>query len=197
VNTSPRPVPLVGAPARIAVAVCALDAILLLCLLGGCAAPAVIGERAEFGTTKLSNPSPVTLHIEDADKQGTASGTGPARYTSIGDGRVETFQTGTVPRDFHVTRKPDGTIEATGSTGSDVRLENLKFDPKTGALQIGSLSTVTSEPLRAHNEAYDRLTAYWESRDEKSRAAILTWIDALKTIAPDFATLLRTALGVP
>jgi len=168
----------------------------LLALVAGCSQPTV-GSTATYGDTKLANPSPVTLHIEDADKQGTASGVGPARYTSIHDSNVETFQTGTVPRDFFVKKNPDGSFQATASTGSDVRLENVKYDAKTGSFTIGSLSTITSEPLRAGNEAYDRLAGYWQDRDEKSKAVILAWIDALKTVAPEFSALLRTALGVP
>jgi hypothetical protein len=129
------------------------------------------------GRPNINNPSPVTLTIEDEFKKGTANGIGPARYTSISDSTVETFQTGTTPRDLTLSL-PNG-ARLNLSSGTDIQMTELSYSPETGAISVGSFGTNASEPLKAGNEAYDRLVAYWAARDEASKEAILA---ELKTI---------------
>jgi len=132
----------------------------------------------EQGRPKLVNPSPVTLTIEDADKRGVANGVGPARFTSITAEEVQTFQSGTTPRDLFV-KLPDGS-QINLSSGTDINAEGLEFNPKTGAFKVEKFGTQASEPLRAGNEAYDRLVGYWQTRDEASRQAILAELKAIE-----------------
>lgn len=154
----------------------------LLCMVvqGGCSQND-IGSRIEAdkgGRPKLTNPSPVTLTIEDQDKRGVANGTGPARFTSITGDEVQTFQTGTTPRDLFL-KLPDGS-QVNLSSGTDINAEGLEFNPKTGAFKVAKFGTQASEPLRAGNEAYDRLVGYWATRDEASRQAILAELKAIE-----------------
>lgn len=175
---------------------------LIFAMLCEACSPPMIGSKADFDATKssISNGSPVTLDIRDKDKSGTASGVGPARYTSITADHIQTMQSGTVPRDVYVEIKADGTIKTNLSSGSDITGKGVEYDPKAGTFKIAEFSTLTSDPLKAHNEAYDRLSAYWASRDQASKDAILAQIDALKSSAPGFFDVLKAALtaaGVP
>lgn len=168
----------------------------VLCTFG-CAAK--IGSQSDFDSTKssITNGSPVVLDIRDADKSGTASGVGPARYTSITGDHVQTMQSGTIPRDVFATVNADGSIQFNLSSGSDISAKGVEFNPATKALKVAEFSTLTSEPLRAHNEAYDRLVAYWASRDEASKQAILAQLDTIKSISSDIVPLIKAALGAP
>jgi len=163
----------------------------------GCAAK--IGSQSDFDSTKssLTNGSPVVLDIRDSDKSGTASGVGPARYTSITKEHVQTMQSGTVPRDVFATVLPDGSVQFNLSSGSDIRASGVEFNPETKALKVAEFSTLTSDQLKAHNEAYDRLVAYWSSRDEASKQAILAQLDTIKSVSSDIVPLIKAALGAP
>jgi hypothetical protein len=152
----------------------------MMALMGGCSQND-IGSRIEAdkgGRPKLTNPSPVTLTIEDADKRGVANGTGPARFTSITGDEVQTFQTGTTPRDLFL-KLPDGS-QLNLSSGTDIEAEGLAFNPKTGEFKVAKFGTSSSEPIRAGNEAYDRLVGYWATRDEASKQAILAELQAIE-----------------
>lgn len=151
-----------------------------------------IGPKAQIdrGKTTIDSVSPVTLQIEDDDKKGFANGVGPARFTSITEGEVQTFQTGTTPRDLWVRKTPDGALQFNLSSGTDVQAEGLEFDASTGSFKVKRFGTSSSEPLRAGNEAYDRLVAYWTNLSEDQKAARLAEIDALKVTAPELADML-------
>jgi hypothetical protein len=140
--------------------------------------------------TTLRNGSPVTLQIEDADKKGIASGVGPARFTSITQDEVQTMQTGTTPRDLFLAKLPDGTIRFNLSSGTDIQAEGVTFDAAAGSFRVDRFGTSASEPIRAGNEAYDRLVAYWTSLSEAQKQARLAEIDALKVTAPELADLI-------
>lgn len=163
-----------------------VGAMLLLALLplAGCGQKDIGGafSNDKAGRAQITNPSPVTLQIEDADKKGIANGPGPARFTSITADQVQTFQSGTTPRDMFL-QLPDGT-KLNLSSGTDIAVKGLDFNPKTGSIKVAEFGTNSSEPLRAGNEAYDRLVAYWNSRDEASKQAILAELQTVEAVAP-------------
>ena len=167
----------------------ALFLLLTIMSLTGCQN---VGPKHTFdrGGATLDTPSPVTLDIADNDKRGTATGVGPARWTSITEGEVQTFQTGTVPRDMWVKKAADGAVQFNLASGTDVVAQDVKFDPATGAFSVGTFSTNASTPLQAHNEAYDRLVAYWTSLSEDQKQARLADVEALKVTAPELADLI-------
>jgi hypothetical protein len=140
--------------------------------------------------TTLRNGSPVTLQIEDHDKKGIASGVGPARFTSITQDEVQTMQTGTTPRDLFLAKLPDGTIRFNLSSGTDIQAEGVTFDAAAGSFRVDRFGTSASEPLRAGNEAYDRLVTYWVSLTDAQKQARLAEIEALKLTAPELADLI-------
>lgn len=169
-------------------------ALLTVCCLG-CSQNDIgsnFGADAQ-GRPKLVNTSPVTLTIEDQDKRGVANGVGPARFTSITADQVETFQTGTTPRDLFV-KLPDGS-QINLSSGTDIQAEGLEFNPATGAFKVSKFGTQASEPLRAGNEAYDRLVAYWKTRDQASRDAILAELKTIEAATPIAAGVIGQLIG--
>ena len=151
-----------------------------------------VGPTAKIdrGKTSIESGSPVTLQIEDDDKKGIANGVGPARYTSITEGEVQTFQTGTTPRDVWIRKSPDGALQFNLSSGTDVQAEGLEFDAATGSFKVKRFGTSSSEPIRAGNEAYDRLVAYWTALSQDQKEARLAEIEALKVTAPELADML-------
>lgn len=166
--------------------------LVLIALAPGCqqVGPKNVIDRQ---TTSLENPSPVTLQIEDDAKKGVVSGVGPARYTSITADEVQTIQTGTTPRDVWLELLPDGTKKVNLSSGTDINAEGVEWNAKTGSFKIAKMGTLTSEPLRAGNEAYDRLVAYWAALSQDQKEARLAEIEAMKVTAPELADLI---LGV-
>lgn len=161
----------------------------------GCTSGIGSGTLYERDKTTITNGSPVTLNIQDADKIGTAVGTGPARYTSLNDKGLQTLQTGTVPRDA-VLHMPDGS-KFVLSSGTDLNIEGVSFDPESKKVSIGKLSTVTSEPIRAGNEAYDRLAAVWINLNNAQKEAVLAQVEAIRVTSPEIASLILRAIGVP
>lgn len=133
------------------------------------------------GRPALVNPSPVTLTIEDDVKKGVANGPGPARFTSITADEVQTFQSGTTPRDMYVALPNGAKINL--SSGTDIVAEGLEFDPAAGSFKVAKFATTASESLRAGNEAYDRLVTYWAARDQASKEAILAELKTLEASA--------------
>lgn len=160
-----------------------------MAMLGACQQ---IGPKHTFdrGGATLDTPSPVTLDIQDNDKRGTATGVGPARWTSITEGEVQTFQTGSTPRDMWVKKNPDGTVQFNLSSGTDVRAKGVEFDAATGSFKLGEMNLSASEPIRAGNEAYDRLVAYWTTLSKEQKEAHLADVEALKVTAPELADLI-------
>lgn len=158
-------------------------------LMSGCQN---VGPSAGFTRegAHLMTPSPVTLDIQDNDKRGTASGVGPARFTSITQNEVQTMQTGTTPRDLFFVKDKEGVVRFNLSSGTDIQAEGLDFDVTTGSFRVDKFGTSSSEPLRAGNEAYDRLVAYWAALSADQKEARLAEIEALKVTAPELADLI-------
>lgn len=170
-----------------------LAALAALCPLQACQ---TIGPQVGVtrNDTKLSAASPVTLQIEDADKKGIANGVGPARYTSITDELLETMQSGTTPRDLWFRKLPDGTFQFNLSSGADFAAKGLEFSPVTGALKVDEFSTSASEPLRAGNEAYDKMVGYWTSMTQAQKDALLAEMDTVKAVAPTAGNVLQALI---
>lgn len=162
-------------------------ALVIACSALGCAVR--VGSKSDTDATKTSytNGSPNTIGLTDPDGNWTANGTGPQQFTDMNDAGLQTFRQGSTPREIFW----DGsTKRLVVSSGSDIRASNIEYDPKSGKVRLGEFSTSASEPLRAGNEALDRLVAYWAARDEASKQAIIAQIEAAKDIAPDVKDLI-------
>lgn len=168
--------------------------ILLAAAILACGCGRRVGSTATYdsgGRPSFVNGSPVTLSIEDSEKRGFANGIGPARFTSITGAEVQTFQTGTTPRDLFLSRNPDGTIQFNLSSGTDVTAEGVKVNPNTGEVTIAKFGTSSSEPLRAGAEAYEVLVQYWQGRDQASKDAIIAELEAVKAVTPTAAGMIE------
>lgn len=163
--------------------------VVLVCTLCACVSNNPVGPRMTQDASKVSyeNPSPVTLTISDGDKIGSATGTGPARFTSITNGKLQTLQTGSVPRDMFIELRPDGTKQFNLSTGTDIRAKGFKWDPVTGALSLDEFSTVTSEPLRAANEGLDRFIEIVRVLTPAQRDVLISQFEAQRDAATGIA----------
>jgi hypothetical protein len=162
---------------------------MLIAGLSGCSA--TVGDKATQAADKIDtvNRGPTSARMVDKDRGTLAlDGAGPGRYLYLDKDSVETQSTGSTNRSMFY----DG---ATGrfvlDSGSDVTAEGVEIRPngdgKLGLVKIEKFSTISSEPTRASNEAYDRLAEVWKARDEASKEAILAEIDALKITAPEIA----------
>lgn len=169
-------------------------AMIAVCHIFGCAATVGSDFKQDMTGVKAVNGSPVTLAIQDKEKIGTANGVGPARFTSITGGEIQTLQSGTVPRDLFLTRKTDGTWQVNLSSGTDISAEGVKVDPRTGAVSIAKFGTLTSTPLAAHNAALAPLVDYWKARDDASRQVLIRQIEAAENISTDLKAVLIQAL---
>ena len=80
-----------------------------------------------------------------------------------------------------VKKNPDGTVQFNLSSGTDVRAKGVEFDAATGSFKLGEMNLSASEPIRAGNEAYDRLVAYWTTLSKEQKEAHLADdLEALK-----------------
>jgi len=180
---------------------CGIVMIGVVVLLSGCGQKDIgtSFKSDKSGRPDLVNQSPVTLTIEDDVKKGVANGPGPARFTSITADEVQTFQSGTTPRDMFV-QLPSG-AKFNLSSGTDINAEGIEFDPATGGFKISKFGTSASEPLRAGNEAYDRLIVYWSGRDQASKDAIIAELKAIEASTPVVAGLVGNMIqllsGIP
>lgn len=157
--------------------------------MGGCQ---TVGPSNRFDrkTAALDNPSPVTLDIADDDKRGTASGVGPAGWTTIKSDVIERFQTGSTQRDLFVTKKPDGTVQLNLSSGTDVSAKGVQYDASTGLVKIDEFSTSASGPITAHNAAYDKLVAYFQSLSSDQLDALKAEQATIQAVAPTAANVI-------
>ena len=150
------------------------------------------------GRPIVENGSPVTLQIEDADKKGTANGIGPARFTSITEGEVQTMQTGTVPRDLWL-KLPNG-AQFNLSSGTDIMAEGVTFNPATGAFSVKTFGTSASDPLKAHNEGLATWSQYLNHLASMSVEARKAELDAIKAVSAEAFQAVSVGLkllGVP
>lgn len=141
--------------------------------------------------------SPNTLAMTDADGQWVTNGIGPQRFTDIdSEGNIQTFQQGTTPRDLTWTN-PSGAKLAI-SSGTDIKAGSAEFyDPVTGNLvaKVSDFGTVSSEPLRAGNEAYDRLVGYWQSLTQAQRDAAIAEIETTGQVTESMVPLVLQFLS--
>lgn len=179
-------------------------AVLIVCLLAsvllfpGCTRVGSKWSQDQDGRAIVENGSPVTLAIEDANKKGIANGTGPARFTSITEGEVQTMQSGTTPRDLWL-KLPNG-AQLNLSSGTDIAIEGAEFNPKTGAFKVAKFGTIASEPLRAHNEGLAVWTQYLNHLASMSVEARKAELDAIKAVSADAFQAVSVGLkllGVP
>lgn len=121
-------------------------AFFLVCASPGCQ---TVGPSNRFDrkTATLDNPSPVTLDIADDDKRGTASGVGPAGWTTIKPDVIERFQSGATQRDLFLTVKPDGTRQLNLSSGTDFGGEGFHYESGDVKVDVAKFNTSASSPL--------------------------------------------------
>lgn len=185
---------------RLAACFCVLVLLAIVVALSACQQ---VGARARVDRDKtdLESPSPVTLQIEDDGKKGLANGIGPAKYTSITEGAIEMMSTGSTQREVWAKRNPDGTLQVQLSSGTDINADGVEYNPLTGAIKIKRFGTSASEPIRAGNEAYDRLVAYWETLTQAQKEARLADLEAIKESVPTLAgmvtEIVKMFAGVP
>lgn len=169
-----------------------------LLLAPGCTRVGSKWSSDRDGRPIVENGSPVTLQIEDADKKGTANGIGPARFTSITEGEVQTMQTGTIPRDLWL-KLPNG-AQFNLSSGTDIYAEGVAFNPSTGSFNVKVFGTSASEPLRAHNEGLATWSAYLNHLASMSVEARKAELDAIKAVSAEAFEAVSVGLklmGVP
>lgn len=177
--------------------------------LGGCAG--TVGPKASQGIagqdTANSPLDTVTMTQQPAGENGdfantfTGTARGPFRETLIDDSGIESRGTGEIRRDISWV-SPDGNRLSIVS-GSDVALESFEVTTPDGQhiVKLAGLSTATSEPLRAGNEALDRYKEVWIKLSAEQRLVIesanATWLESVKAVSPELFGVLKTMLGVP
>lgn len=142
------------------------------------------------GGSTVNTPSPVILDSTDDSGRITSAGVGPSSFTSITEKQIQTFRNGSVPRDIFIKKSPDGSWQASASAGDNVRLSGVEIDPSSGVIKIANLAADTAEPIRAHNEAFDKLTDYWKSLPEDQKQARLGDLEAIKAAYPSMESVL-------
>lgn len=171
-------------------------AVLLFAGLAGCSTPNPVGGRVtqSAGDVTIDSPGPNTLTIVDGAKSGSATGSGPARYTRIDAEQLQTIQTGTVPRDVFYRIGADGSRHFGLSSGTDLSFKGFEYNAQSGTLKLAEGKTVTSEPLRASNEGLDRVVQiiqaltpaqrdaqirYWEVQSEAAQGISKSVIEGI------------------
>lgn len=162
----------------------------------GCTA--TVGDRAKQDAVSVDtvNRGPTSARMIDNERGSlTLDGAGPGRYTHLTGEGVETQSTGITPRTL-VYDAATGRLVL--DSGSDMRAKNVEVRPdgdgRLGLIKIGEFSTISSEPTRAANEAYDRLAEVWLARDQASRDVLLAELEAIRDIAPDVVDALSAIL---
>lgn len=179
----------------------ALGSLIVFTLLaGGCQQVGPKGTYTRTAAT-VETPSPNTLNIQDNDKIGTANGVGPARYTSVTEGEIQTMSSGVTPRDLWYRKLADGTVQFNLSSGTDIEAEGVEIDPASGTFKVAKFGTSASKPLEALGQANAALAAYWTALSTDQRAARIAELEAASkagdTFAPVILTLIKAAAGVP
>ncbi len=173
-------------------------AMLFVISQAGCAA--TVGKKINVDPKKAANTngSPNTLTLADADGTWNVESAGPARYSEITADGITTVQHGSTPRDI-VWNSPDG-ARLSISSGSDITAESVKLDQAKGVLEVKGFTTSASAPIKAGNEAFDRLIQYWTARDDASAQVLKREMEAIETVSPTLASMLKDVLrasGVP
>jgi len=171
--------------------------LLVALILSGCAGR--IGSNVDQDAARYGaqNTGPTSIRMIDKSRGTlTADGSGSGTYTSLSDDAgLEKVSTGSTPREVYYDERSGRFML---SSGTDINAENVEITRPDGVtIKLGKFGTVASEPQRAANEAYDRLTAYWEARDEATKERDIAAIKSIEATAPELAGLILKMLGVP
>lgn len=169
------------------------------------------GTRATIGADgpRIDNASPNTLQFDagsaDVGERISSGGVGPASYTVTTDGESRSWRVSQASTEVSLLLNPDGRVSLNSSSGKDVtaKAESVNFDPATRKIAMKNVQfgTDASTPIRAQNEAYDRLVTYWTALSADQRAAVLAQLETQgeigKTLGDLLGQALRTAAGAP
>lgn len=171
--------------------------LLLMLMSVGCSARIGSKSSVKPGESIAENASPNSLTLTRADETWTAANSGPADYTELLEGGSVSMKHGIVGRKIFFDRETGRLVV---DSGADVTAKGIDIDQTTGRVSIAEFATVGSDQIRAGNEAYDRLVAYWQARDQASRDAIIAELETIKEVAPTAAgvltSLIETLAGV-
>lgn len=176
-----------------------LIAAMLFCIfnVGGCAARVGTKVKTTPKAGENNNGAPNTLTLADADGTWNVNSAGPARYTEVSDGSIVTVQHGSTPRDIVW----DGQSRRLAvSSGSDISAASIEVNPETGWLKAKDVKLGASEPIRAGNEAFDRLIQYWAALSQQSADVAKRELEAIENVSPTVASVIKDILrasGVP
>lgn len=174
--------------------------LVLLVFTGGCQQ---VGPTAKFDrtTSDLATGTPNVTDIQDDTMRATISSTGTGGFISQSAEETQAFYNGTNPRNVRVDLLPDGTRRINLAGGSDFNAEGVEWTASTGDFKASKLTLSSSEPIRATNEALDRLVTYWTALSADQRAARIAELEAASkagdTFAPVILSLIKAAAGVP
>ena len=173
-----------------------------LSALGGCAAQVGSSIKQDDARRDLVNGSPVTVTVDDnSGERVTVNGTAASGYTLSNETESRWLYTGSTPVNASARRGVDGTWALNMASGKDVSIaaERVNVDPTTGKIEARGvkLSSDASTPIRAGNEALDRLGAYWSARDEAARQVLIKQSETTGEIPKDLAPfIVQLLLGL-
>lgn len=124
----------------------------------------------------------------------STSGTGPTTWKRLDADGVETTSTGVAPRSIYWDNESKRFVL---DSGSDVTAEDVSVGLSADGTQIkvGRLTTLTSPPTRAVNEAYAQLVGYWTSLSADQKEAHLGDLKAMTDAGDTFAPVLLKLLS--
>lgn len=142
-----------------------------------------VGMSVQTGVAEARNAAPASLSVEDsAGEKLWANGAGPSGYILTDIDQSRWLYNGATPVNTFIRRQPDGTLAFNMGSGKDtvIKAAELTIDPATGAVKAKGLelSSNASEPIRAGNEAYDRLVDLWKSWSTDQRAVFIATLEA-------------------
>ena len=172
----------------VVVIACAACVALSGCTVGPTASQSAAGQKvanSPLDTTTMTV-------VPDGTSTFVATARGPVTESLVDDEGIESRTTGMVTRRIIWTR--DGQRLSIDS-GSDITAKGVTIDPATGRVRVDEFATISSEPLRALNEALDRYKDVWSKLSEEQRAAIEAQFRAIEAVAPPLIDALRTILS--
>ena len=140
-----------------------------------------VGPQSEQKADQITDQTygPAQTKMVDAER-GTISttGTGPTAWKRVDGQGVETISSGQVQR----TLFWDGEKLVLDS-GTDITATGVEIvrSPDGGiSIRMDSAGTSASEPVRASNEAYDRLAELWQGYSADQREAFIAQLQAME-----------------